>query len=148
MFKHLERIGNIKKGKIEGKITRDLGNRAENVDDVTNQDSHKRKRKRKFKRKFLQPQPKKKRSRKRKPNDDTGIDDSMQNETDDENADTWNGVLKNISGEEVTEVEKSLFSKGKKFCPVELDPPILRRQKELNNFFSKLEIEMAFPEQI
>ena len=50
-------------------------------------------------------------------------------------SDDWNGVLKHISGEEGTAVEKSIFSRGKKFCPVELDPPILRMQKELNNFY-------------
>ena len=40
--------------------------------------------------------------------------------------DGWNGVIKNISGEPISKVEESLFLKGKKFCPSELDHPILR----------------------
>jgi hypothetical protein len=38
----------------------------------------------------------------------------------------WNGIIKNISGEPISSVEESLFQKGKKFCPVELDPPVIR----------------------
>ena len=40
--------------------------------------------------------------------------------------DGWNGIVINISSEPVSETEKSLFAKGKKFTPVELDPPLLR----------------------
>ena len=54
------------------------------------------------------------------------------------------GVVKNISGVPVSKVEESLFLKGKKFCPVEKDPPIIRMQKELNNFYRNLRLEWIF----
>ena len=41
----------------------------------------------------------------------------------------------------------SLFSKGKQFAPVELDPPIVRMQKELNRFYRILRINWLFNEQ-
>ena len=97
-----------------------------------------------MKRKFLQPQPKKKRNRRKRPNIIIEIDNTTEENSVDENDDTWNGVLKNISGEEITEVEKSLFCKGKKFCQVELDPPILRMQKELNSFYRNLRLQWHF----
>jgi hypothetical protein len=59
----------------------------------------------------------------------------------------WNGVIKNFSGEAVTDVEEKLFMKGKKFCPVELDPPIVRIQKELNAFFRTLRLQWIFQDQ-
>ena len=58
--------------------------------------------------------------------------------------DGWNGIIKNISGEEVTDDEKSLLSKGQKFCPVELDPPVIRMQRELSFFFRIIRIKWAF----
>ena len=56
----------------------------------------------------------------------------------------WNGILKNISGQPVTEIEKSLFLKGKKLCLVEKDPPIIRMQRELNTFFRHLRLQWHF----
>ena len=56
----------------------------------------------------------------------------------------WNGIVKNISGEAVSDIEQKLFSKGKQFCPVELDPPIVRMQRELNTFFRILRIKWLF----
>ena len=56
----------------------------------------------------------------------------------------WNGIIKNISGEPVSSVEESLFQKGKKFCPVELDPPVIRIQKDLNQFFRNLRLAWHF----
>jgi hypothetical protein len=94
------------------------------------------KKKRRFKRKFLQPQPK--RSRKRRSNQH--IDQTMEENV----PEGWNGILKNISGQPVTEIEKSLFLKGKKFCPVEKDPPIVRMQRELNTFFRHLRLQWHF----
>ena len=44
----------------------------------------------------------------------------------------------------MTAVEESLFLKGKKFCPVEKDPPIIRMQTKLNNFFRNMRIEWFF----
>ena len=61
--------------------------------------------------------------------------------------DSWNGVVKNFSGELITDVERKLFKKGKKFCPVELDPPIVRTQNELNSFFRTLRLEWLFQDQ-
>jgi hypothetical protein len=37
-----------------------------------------------------------------------------------------------------------LLSKGKKFCPVEVDPPIVRLQRELNRFYRTLRLEWLF----
>ena len=92
------------------------------------------KRRRKFKRKYLQPQPKKVRRRK-----------SASNVTLLENIPAgWNDIIKNISDEPLTEVEKNFFSKGMKFCPVELDPPIVRMQNELNAFYRRLRIKWHF----
>jgi hypothetical protein len=54
------------------------------------------------------------------------------------------GVIKNISGIPVTKYEESLFLKGKKFCPVKKDPPVLRMQRELNQFYRNLRIEWFF----
>jgi hypothetical protein len=87
---------------------------------VTNQE--KSKKKRRFRRKWLQPQPKKMRKRRRNQNDESVPEG-------------WNSILKNISGVPVTSAEESLFLRGKKFCPVELDPPFIRMQRELNCFF-------------
>ena len=56
----------------------------------------------------------------------------------------WNGIVKNISGVPVTQVEETLFQKGKKFCPVEMDPPVIRIQKELNQFYRNLRLAWHF----
>jgi hypothetical protein len=61
--------------------------------------------------------------------------------------DGWNGVIKNISGEPISKVEENLFLKAKKFCPVELDPPILRMQRKLSAFFRTLRIKWHFRDQ-
>jgi hypothetical protein len=90
------------------------------------------KKRRRFKRIYLQPQPKKSRKRKRKP---------LSSET---LPAGWNDVLKNLSDEPISEVEKALFMKGKKFCPIERDPPILRMQRELNSFFRTLRLQWFF----
>ena len=74
----------------------------------------------------MQPQPKKRKIRKRKNNAD-----------DVTNSQGWNGILKNISGENVSDVEQ-------KFCPVEMDPPIIRMQEELNRFYRILRIKWFF----
>ena len=55
-------------------------------------------------------------------------------------------MVKNISREGVSEAEESLLSKGQKFSPVELDPPMIRMQKELNRFFRLIRIKWAFRE--
>ena len=90
-------------------------------------------RRRRFKRKYLQPQPKKTRKRKSKSiTPGTSLPEG------------WNGVVKNISGVPISKVEESLFLKGKKFCPVEKDPPIVRMQKELNSFYRNLRLEWIF----
>ena len=89
------------------------------------------KKRRRFKRKYLQPQLKKRRKRKSKP-----VESNLP--------EGWNGVVKNISGVPVSKVEESLFLKGKKFCPIEKDPPIIRMQKELNNFYRNLRLEWNF----
>ena len=47
----------------------------------------------------------------------------------------------------MTDVEIKLFTKGKKFCPVEIDPPVVRFQKELDNFFRTLRIQWLFQDQ-
>ena len=98
-----------------------------------------KKKKRTFKRKYLQPQPKKHRKRK------TGSDNAHEISIDIPGG--WNDVIKNISGDPVTEVEKSLLSKGKQFCPVELDPPIVRMQRELNTFYRILRLKWFFQNQ-
>ena len=101
--------------------------------------AHKSKKRRKFKRRYLQPQPKKRRKRKQK-----SFINSVQNHEGLTQIDGWNGVIKNFSSEVVTDVEEGLFSKGKKFCPVELDPPLARFQNELNAFYRNLRIQWIF----
>lgn len=93
------------------------------------------KKKRSFRRRYLQPQPRRSRNRP-KPRQSVNPPEG------------WNGVVKNISDEAVTEVEENLFKKGKKFCPVELDPPIIRMQKELNQFYRNLRLEWHFYNQV
>ena len=137
--KHLQKVRNDKKRIKEKKLGRDT---AENNGDVNSDrveeivaeevDVQPRvRRRRKFKRKYLQPQPKRNRRKRSKPN---------QLEPPEIIPEGWNGVVKNFSDEEVTEVEKMLFSKGKKFCPVEVDPPIVRLQRELNRFYRTLRL--------
>ena len=99
-------------------------------DDEHHNVAHK-KRKRKFKRFYNQPQPKKVRKRKRRSNEN--FSDSG-----------WNNSIKNISGVNTSNAEELLLSKGKKFCPVELDPPIIRMQKELKAFYRNLRIKWHF----
>ena len=82
------------------------------------------KRRRRFKRRYLQPQPRRQRKGKSKPSE------PEQNLL----PEGWNGAIKNIADEPVLDVEKKLLQKGKKFCPTELYPPILRMQRELNEF--------------
>ena len=92
--------------------------------------------KRRFKRRYLQPQPKKIRKRKSRVvlNEDIIVEATMK----------WNDVVKNICDEPVTETEARLLGKGQKFCPVELDPPIVRMQNEFNRFFRMLRIRWNF----
>jgi hypothetical protein len=104
------------------------------ANDGNQNQAHKRVKKRKrFKRRFLQPQPKKKRTRTRKNPADIVINESG-----------WNGILKNISGENVTDIEEKLFGRGQKFCPVEVDPPVVRMQTEVNRFYRILRIKWHF----
>ena len=97
--------------------------------------AHKKK-KRKFRRRYLQPQPKKSRKRKSRQLELIQTLNAI--------APNWNGIIKNISGDAVTFDEESLLSKGQKFCPVELDPPIVRMQKELDRFYRMIRINWAF----
>ena len=96
----------------------------------------KTKRKRRFKRKFLQPQPKRSRKRRSRHLEQTTEIEILPG--------GWNGIVKNMSGQPITKIEESLFLKGKKFCPVEKDPPIIRMQRELNTFFRTLRIQWHF----
>ena len=96
-------------------------------DDVQGVQAPKIKKKRKFKRKYLQPQPKRTRRR--------GQNLSFEQVLNNTELKSWNGVLKNISGHPTTETEEVLFTRGKQFAPVELDPPIIRMQKDFNRFF-------------
>ena len=91
------------------------------------------KRKRRFRRRYLQPQPKKIRKRR---SERTVMGNSLP--------ELWDGIVKNISDEPVSEIEKTLLEKGKKFAPVELDPPIIRMQRELNEFYRTLRIQWCF----
>ena len=96
------------------------------------------KRKRKFKRRFMQPQPKRKRKRRTVRNFEEVLDQAA--------FEGWNGILKNISGHSCDNTEYALFSKGKQFAPVELDPPIIRMQRELNRFYRILRVKWEFNE--
>ena len=100
----------------------------------------KKKKKRRFKRRYLQPQLKRKRRRKRNRL-------SFEQVLIEAESEGWNGILKNISGQPTSSSEFQLFSKGKQFAPVELDPPIIRMQKELNRFYRILRIRWLFNEQ-
>ena len=87
------------------------------------------KRRRRFRRKYLQPQPKRIRRR---------ADDSNDLVT----PEGWNGVIKNISGIPVSETEEKRFLRCKKFCPVDLDPVIIRIQQQLNQFYRQTRSEL------
>ena len=106
------------------------------VNNATETPVIKAKRKRRFKRKFLQPQPKRSRKRRDRHHNEQTMEENVP--------EGWNGIVKNISGEPVTKIEESLFLKGKKFCPVEKDPPFIRMQRELNTFFRHLRIQWHF----
>ena len=110
------------------------------VNDDVQSNAHKTKKKRKFKRRYLQPQLKKKRKRKRRSRL------SFEEVIVEEEAKSWNDILKNITGSQSSNAELNLFSKGKQFAPVELDPPIIRMQKELNRFFRIVRIKWLFYE--
>ena len=129
---HLDKVKNKLKNKKHNKVQRDLEKQVEVVDNTIGE--KKKKKKRKFKRKYLQPQPKKNRRRRR--NFEATLDAAISA--------GWNRVIKNISGDPVTETEEILFAKGQKFCPVELDPPIVRMQRELDRFFRILRIKWVF----
>ena len=107
-------------------------------DDDAASAAHKVKRKRHFKRKYLQPQQKRKRKRRRARNFEQVLNKAQ--------IESWNDVIKNISGSPISEVEESLFSRGKQFSPVDLDPPIIRMQKELNRFYRIVRIKWLFDE--
>ena len=119
---HMRKVKIRRKEKQEKKLpscsdktasTDDLPEGWNNIFTVTN------KRRRRFKRKYNQPQPK----RTRKHRSSNTIE---QHEV--ENLpEGWNGIIKNISGQPVTNVEESLFLKGKK-C--KKDPPINRMQRQ------------------
>ena len=145
--KHIERVKKLKSESHEKKIAN-----YNNIENAHNDDTEMEhpddlymglerifqengnpKRRRRFKRKYLQPQMKKIRKRKSKP---IPAENNIP--------EGWNGAVKNISGVPISKVEESLFKKGKKFCPVEKDPPILRMQKELNNFYRNLRLEWHF----
>ena len=111
-------------------------------DNQTAAHNNTRKKKRRFKRKYLQPQPKKTRRRRNRTNSESSFENDLNRAV----LEGWNGIVKNISGNPVSKTEEMLFSKGKKFCPVELDPPIIRMQNELNGFFRTLRIKWIFYE--
>ena len=131
---HLSKVTKKLKERKSKKTIRDTEKQKESAPVTENEIRSKRKRR--FKRKYLQPQPKRTRRRRRRQT-------ILQTSSDTEN-EGWNGVIKNISGEEVIEDERSLLSKGQKFSPVELDPPIIRMQRELNRFFRLLRIKWTF----
>ena len=109
------------------------------IDDDVQTQARKQKKKRKFKRRYNQPQPRRVRTRRRTHHlseFEQDLNVAVQN--------GWNGIVKNISEQPVSRTEEYLFSKGKKFCPVEQDPPIIRMQKELNGFFRTLRIQWLF----
>ena len=114
--------------------TSDVANVTLADDDGASFNAHRKKRR--FRRRYLQPKPKKKRKRK-------GRETQLQ-ESQNPAAFGWNGVIKNISGDEVTIDEVNLLSKGQKFCPVELDPPVIRMQRDLDRFFRLIRINWAF----
>ena len=141
---HLQRIRKKLNAKKEKKILRDTKNNenSANVTLVTDDDQRfqaHRKKKRRFRRIYLQPQPRK--TRKRKGSTAQCFEAQALE------ASIWNGVIKNISGEEVSIDEVNLLSRGQKFCPVELDPPVIRMQRELDRWFRLIRINWAFRDQ-
>ena len=139
VFEHVDKIKIRMKQKKNKKIVRDTSVVTLASDDDAQNRAHKSKKKkrRKFKRIYLQPQPKRKRRRRRQVN--------VANEVIENLIDTsWNGIVKNISDVPVSVTEAVLLGKGKKFCPVELDPPIIRMQSELNRFFRMIRINWHF----
>ena len=148
--KHIKKISNERLKCQERKLPKDAtivdldvnGNEMDEegpAESSVTPDSNKVKRRRRFKRRYLQPQPKRSRKRKSECTVEQALDEIVP--------EGWNGVIKNISGEPISKVEESLFLKGKKFSPVELDPPIVRMQKELNSFFRILRLQWHFQDQ-
>ena len=137
--KHMKKIKGFKIKKQEEKLPGVEQNEtfSDNSDPTEEIDishaSEGRKRRRRFKRKYNQPQPRRSRKRKSKP---TPVSENIPT--------GWNGVLKNISGLPISKVEETLFLKGKKFCPTEKDPPMIRIQRELNKFYRSLRLEWIF----
>ena len=152
LVKHLDKVKNHMKYKKHKKIVRDTSVTIANDDDtlvaahkqnnggisenttgntsvtiVSDDDIHvaahriiakRKKKKRRFKRIYLQPQPKRKRKRGRR-TQATDAGDNIEHSSDNIR---WNDIVKNISEIPVTATEAKLLGKGKKFCPVELDP--------------------------
>ena len=142
--KHMNKIKTLKMKKQEEKLPGVEENEtfsdslnlaeeySENASEAGNNGTGNKKRRR-FKRKYNQPQPKKSKKRKSKP---TPVAENIPQ--------GWNGVLKNISGLPISKAEETLFLKGKKFCPTEKDPPMIRIQRELNKFYRSLRLEWIF----
>ena len=106
------------------------------IDDDNPAPALKQKKKRKFKRMYNQPQPKRIRKRKRISEFEQVLNNAVVG--------GWNGIIKNISGQPTSETEHALSARGKQFSPVELDPPIIRTQKELNRFYRIVRIKWFF----
>ena len=94
----------LKQNLIHSDDTFDEDNETGQTNDMDEESiGNKTKKKRKYKRKYLQPQPKRRKKRRRK-----NLEERVENVIDE----GWNDIVKNISGEQVSKVEKNLFFKG------------------------------------
>ena len=121
--------------KLAAEIThQEVDENSNHLEDSGHSSQPQAKRKRRFKRRYLQPQSK--RISKRKSHTLEPGQNNLPG--------GWNGIVKNISDEPVSNIEQKLLQKGKQFCPTEIDPPVVRMQKELNQYYRSLRIEQIF----
>ena len=59
----------------------------------------------------------------------------------------WNGGVKNFSSKTISKAEEKLLNRNRKFAPMELDPPQLRNQQELDRWIRSLHLQYQFFDQ-
>ena len=132
---HCRKVLGFKEEKQTNKHLRDIAS------------STKNKRRRRFRRKVNPP---KKKARKRR---QTCVGEGVGREGDSEGEgailreEGWNGGVKNFSSKTISKAEEKLLNRNRKFAPMELDPPQLRNQQELDRWIRSLHLQYQFFDQ-
>ena len=113
-----------------------------------------RKKRRRFRRK-VDPPIKKARKRKKKPRRGGGNGEGERERVETlrgegveaQLGENWNGGVKNFSSKPTSKEEERLLNRNRKFAPMELDPPQLRNQQELDRWLRSLHLQYQFFDQ-